>query len=212
MLYQETVEQATLGLLKKIVSMPECSQFRLVGGTALSLYLGHRKSIDIDLFSDQPFDKEQILEMLEEHFRPFSIINNRGRSILQCIVQDIKVDFVSVKDQFVHPPNIIEGIPFADIKDIAALKLNAIKGRGAKKDFWDIDKLLQIATLNDLLKFYLDRYPYDDTFAVLRSLIYFDDAEGDEDPYMIEKTTWKKVKTNIINAFDNYYKQQRTNK
>jgi uncharacterized pyridoxamine 5'-phosphate oxidase family protein len=172
MLREETVEPATLELLKKIVSIPELSQFRLVGGTALSLFLGHRKSIDLGFFTDQPIDKEQLLEVLNENFNQIFILNNRTKSILQCTIQNVKVDFVSVKDPFIHPVNITDEIPFADIKDIAALKLNAIKGRGAKKDFWDIDKLLQIFTLENLLKFYLDRYPYDDTFAVLRSIAY----------------------------------------
>src|SRR5471030_985994 len=102
MLREETVEPATLELLKEIVALPELKSFRLVGGTALSLLYGHRKSIDLDLFTDQPLEKEVLLETLEENFREIEITNDRSKSIFQCIIQDVKVDFVSVKDPFLN--------------------------------------------------------------------------------------------------------------
>ena len=211
MLREETVEPSTLELLKKLTSLPELSDFRLVGGTALSLLLGHRKSIDIDLFTDKPFEKDWLTDLLNIHFQEYSSLENRSRSIFQCIIQNVKVDFVCVKDPFTYPVNYTANIPFADIKDITALKLNAIKGRGAKKDFWDVAKLLQLYSLNELLSFYQERYPYDDTFAVMRSIIYFDDAEDDADPETIEKTSWKQVKNIIKKAFNDYYKQNTKN-
>jgi hypothetical protein len=100
MLREETVEPATLGLLKRITSIPEFKNFRLVGGTALSLLFGHRKSIDLDFFTDTPFNKEALLDTLETNFGNIIITNNRSNSILQCIVANVKVDFVSVKDPF----------------------------------------------------------------------------------------------------------------
>ncbi|MEO6150017.1 MAG: nucleotidyl transferase AbiEii/AbiGii toxin family protein [Mucilaginibacter sp.] len=208
MLREETVEPATLGLLKRIVSIPDFLQFRLVGGTALSLLYGHRKSIDLDFFTDRPLEKDILIELLENNYGRITITNNRSNSILQCIVEDVKVDFVSVKDPFLYPAKVIDGIPLADERDLIALKLNAINGRGVKKDFWDIAKLLQFYTLDNLFKFYHDRYPYDDTFAVIRSVIYFDDAEDNVDPVSLEKQTWKQVKKTIIKAFDDYYKRR----
>jgi hypothetical protein len=68
MLREETVEPSTLGLLKKLVALPELKPFRLVGGTALSLLLGHRKSIDLDFFTDQPFEKDIFIPALEDAF------------------------------------------------------------------------------------------------------------------------------------------------
>lgn len=206
MLRKETVEPATLELLKKLTSCPELSQFRLVGGTALSLLVGHRKSIDLDLFSDQPFDKNILKDFLEELFFPVSIRDSSSKSIMQCFIENIKVDFVFVKDPFNHPADFLENIPFAHIEDIAALKLNAIKGRGSKKDFWDIAKLLNIYSLEKLFSFYEKRYPHDDTFAVIRSLVYFDDAEQEPDPVMVDHTSWDEVKKTIEKAFKDYYK------
>ncbi|WP_050982177.1 nucleotidyl transferase AbiEii/AbiGii toxin family protein [Mucilaginibacter paludis] len=166
MLREETVEPATLGLLRQIVSLPELKQFRLVGGTALSLLFGHRKSIDLDLFTDQPIEKDTLIPALEDAFGRIITTNDR-KHIYQCIIQNVKVDFVSVRDPFLNPIQIIDQIPFADIKDLIALKLNAVKGRGVKKDFWDVAKLLQTYSINDLFQFYHDRYSYDDTFAVI---------------------------------------------
>ena len=90
-----------------------------------------------------------------------------------------------------------------------ALKLNAVKGRGVKKGFWDLAKLLEFYSLENLFQFYHDRYSYDDTFAVIRSVIYFDDAENTIDPESLDGMTWDKVKNTIIKAFDDYYKNIR---
>ncbi|WP_374949755.1 nucleotidyl transferase AbiEii/AbiGii toxin family protein [Mucilaginibacter sp.] len=208
MLRKETVEPATLELLKKLVSLPQLQQFRLVGGTALSLFYGHRKSIDLDLFTDKPLDKEILIETLQDNFGQIITINDRSKSIYQCIIDNVKVDFVSVKDPFLYQVNIIEDIPLADVKDLIALKLNAVKGRGVKKDFWDIAKLLQFFSFEDLFKYYHNRYPYDDTFAVVRSVVYFADAEDTIDPECLDGMDWSKVKSTITKAFDDYYKNK----
>src|ERR1700733_2589973 len=178
MLREETVEPATLGLLKKLVTLPELQQFRLAGGTALSLLFGHRKSIDIDLFTDQTLEKDIFVPALENTFGTIVPINERSKSIYQCEIQNVKVDFVSVKDPFLHPVQIIDQIPFADIKDLIALKLNAVKGRGLKKDFWDVAKLLEIYSMNELFQYYYEKYPYDDSLALQTSIIWFADAEN----------------------------------
>ena len=142
MLREETVEPGTLGLLKKIVALPELKQFRLVGGTAFSLLYGHRKSIDLGFFTDQPLEKDILIPALEESFGKITPFNGNRKHIYQCIIQNVKVDFVSVHDPFLNPIQIVDNIPFADIKDLIALKLNAAKGRGVKKDFWDVATLL----------------------------------------------------------------------
>jgi len=88
------------------------------------------------------------------------------------------------------------------------LKLNAVKGRGVKKDFWDIARLLQDYSFDELFQFYHDRYNYDDTFAVIRSVVYFTDAENSIGPESLDGMTWENVKEIITEAFDNYYKKK----
>jgi hypothetical protein len=211
MLRKETVEPGTLELLIKLVSLPEMKKFRLVGGTALSLLYGHRKSIDLDFFTDQPPEKDIFVPALEEAFGAITITNERSKNIFQCIIQNVKVDFVSVSDQFLNPGQIIDQIPFADIKDLIALKLSAVKGRGLKKDFWDLAKLLEFYSMGDLFKFYNERYRYNDSLAVERSAIYFSDAEDFPERDSLDGMTWPKVKKNIIKAFDNYSKNKYKN-
>jgi len=208
MLRKETVEPETLELLNKLVSIKELQQFRLVGGTALSLFYGHRKSIDLDLFTDSLLEKDILVETLNDNFDRIITTNDRSKSIYQCIINNVKVDFVAVKDPFLYPAQIVENIPFADIKDLIALKLNAVKGRGVKKDFWDIAKLLQFFSFDDQFQYYRDRYPYDDTFAVIRSVVYFADAEDTIDPECLDGMTWNKVKITITKALEEYYKKK----
>jgi predicted nucleotidyltransferase component of viral defense system len=202
MLREETVEPGTLGLLRKLVSLPEMRQYRLVGGTALSLLYGHRKSIDLDFFTDEPHDLAVLLPALENNFGRVIPINERFKNIYQCEIQN-------VKDPFLNPVQIIAEIPFADTKDLIALKLNAVKGRGVKKDFWDVAKLLEFYTLKELFQFYHERYPYDDTQALNRSIIYFADAEDAPQPESFDGMTWAKVKSTITNAFDDYFSKKR---
>lgn len=205
MLREETVEPATLELLRQLNALPEFKQFRLVGGTALSLLYGHRKSVDLDLFTDQPFEKQVLKESLDAYFKQVEVTNDKSMSIYQCIIQGIKVDFVSVKDPFIMPSKIINNILFADIKDLIALKLNAVKGRGVKKDFWDVAKLLQNYSFDELFEIYNSRYPYDDPITVIKSVVYFEDAENTPDPEALDGMSWDKVKEIITKAFNAYY-------
>jgi hypothetical protein len=207
MLREETVEPATLGLLKRIISLPELEQFRLVGGTALSLLFGHRRSVDLDFFTDKPLQKDTLIPALEDTFGTIVALNNRSKMIYECLIKNIKVDFVSVPDPFLDPVQIIEKIPFASTKDLIALKLNAIKGRGVKKDFWDLAKLLQFYSFDELFQFYHERYSYDDSLAIFRSVGYFVDAEDTIDPLSLDGMTWDNVKAVIRNALEKYYKK-----
>lgn len=207
MLREETVEPATLGLLKRIISLPELEQFRLVGGTALSLLFGHRRSVDLDFFTDKPLQKDTLIPALEDTFGTIVALNNRSKMIYECLIKNIKVDFVSVPGPFLDPVQIIEKIPFASTKDLIALKLNAIKGRGVKKDFWDLAKLLQFYSFDELFQFYHERYSYDDSLAIFRSVGYFVDAEDTIDPLSLDGMTWDNVKAIIRNALEKYYKK-----
>lgn len=207
MLREETVEPATLELLKKIITLPEMKPFSLGGGTALSLLFGHRKSIDLDFFTDQPLEKDILIPALENIFGRIIPTNDRSKVIYQCVIQDVKVDFVSVSDPFLNPVEIINNIPFVNIKDLIALKLNAIKGRGVKKDFWDLAKLLEFYSFEDLFQFYFDRYYYDDSLALFLSVVYFDDAENTIEPFSFENMTWAMVKRSVIKSFDVYKKK-----
>ena len=146
MLSIQTIEPDTLELLKRLSSQPELQETRLVGGTALALQYGHRQSVDLDFFGRLPEDKEMLLELI--HNIGKVTVLNQSKTILQTIINDVKVDFVDYsRYQWIDEPIIGEGFTLVSDKDIAAMKVNAIIGRGTRKDFIDLFVLLQ-HTLN----------------------------------------------------------------
>jgi predicted nucleotidyltransferase component of viral defense system len=141
MLRTETVEQGTLELLKKLQSEPFLSNFVLVGGTALSLQIGHRKSIDLDFFTVHDFESSILIEQLSKNYN-LSVLHNTQQTIIGTI-DGIKVDFIRFRYPFIRPTIIINEIRMLSVEDIAPMKLDAIVGRGKKKDFYDLYFLLE---------------------------------------------------------------------
>lgn len=204
MLHEETVEPATLGLLKELMNFKELEQFRLVGGTALSLLLGHRNSIDLDLFTDKPFDRELITNKLSDAYPLFSIKEVKGQRLFFTNINNVKVDFVHTFEPFSYNYIVTENIRFASTEEIIALKLNAIAGRGAKKDFWDLYELLNQYTFDQMISFYQKRYPNNSSMMVYKSVTYFAEADLQPDPYCFKNLKWEKIKKEIIKKFNIY--------
>lgn len=195
MLQCKTIEPGTLQLLKSLQSLPLLQGLRLVGGTALALQLGHRKSVDLDLFGEISVDPVEFRGVLEEEHT--ITILKESRNINIYMVDGIKVDFVNYAYSWIDDPVAEEGITLAGIKDIAAMKVAAVIGRGTKKDFVDINRLLQVLPLQELLNLYLQKYPDGSLFIAMKSLSYFADAENDPMPFMFEQTDWDAVKSSI---------------
>ena len=195
MLQYKTIEPGTLQLLKSLQSLPLLQGLRLVGGTALALQLGHRKSVDLDLFGEISVDPLEFRGVLEEEHT--ITILKESRNINIYMVDGIKVDFVNYAYSWIDDPVAEEGITLAGIKDIAAMKVAAVIGRGTKKDFVDINRLLQVLPLQELLNLYLQKYPDGSLFIAMKSLSYFADAENDPMPFMFEQTDWDAVKSSI---------------
>lgn len=196
MLYLETVESSTLELLKKLQQLPVLEQTRLVGGTALALQLGHRKSIDLDFFGTVDCEAEYLRE---------SIVGIASLTILKesphihiYIVDGIKVDIVNYKYPWLDDVVLEQGLRLASVSDIAAMKITAIIGRGTKKDFIDIAFLLHHFSLEEILHFYAAKYNDSSVFMAMKSLAYFDDAEADPMPDMFVNQSWQQVKAYIL--------------
>lgn len=204
MLYKETVKPGTLGLLKELMHIKELEQFRLVGGTALSLLLGHRESIDLDLFTDEPFDRELIINILTDIFPLLSFEGIKSPRLFFTYINDVKVDFVNTFEKFSYDYNIIEGIRFAATEEIIALKLNAIAGRGAKKDFWDLYELLNHYSFDQMISFYKKKYPNNALVMIAKSITYFAEADLQPDPSCFKNLKWEGVKKDIIKKFNIY--------
>lgn len=194
MLSYSTVEPHTLELLKQLSKHPLLSEMRLVGGTALALQYGHRKSIDLDFFGTFKGDMTDFTDMITS-FNSVEVIKETARIRIYKI-NGVKVDFVDYSRYGWIKPAIIEDrVQLASAEDIAAMKINAIEGRGSKKDFIDIYMLLQHYSLSKLLEFYKQKYPEHNILRALMSLSYFDDAEQQPMPIMLCDVSWNDIKT-----------------
>lgn len=197
MLHLETISPDTLTLLKKIQSLDEFNNTRLVGGTALALQLGHRKSIDLDFFGNFETSLEELTTILSEFSTVTPVSSSRMTRFL--VVDGVKVDIVSYPYGWIDNPVSAEGVVLAGIKDIAAMKLSAITNRGTKKDFIDYYFLLKRYSLKELIELYRQKYSDAQLFTSIKSLSCFDDAESDPMPDMIVPVDWDEVKSTIRN-------------
>ena len=197
MLSYDTIECHTLELLKSLMQEPVFSAMRLVGGTALALQYGHRQSIDLDFFGDLKCDKSETKNILSQYGKV--TVLKETETIRIYVIDGIKVDFVHYSCYPWLTPAVIEnGLRLASPQDIAAMKVNAIEGRGTRKDFVDIYFLLKHFKLSELLEFYKQKYPEYSFFRALMSLTYFDDAEQQPMPNMLNPISWDVMKQKII--------------
>lgn len=202
MLHTQTVEPNTLGLLKRLMADEALEQFNLVGGTALSLQIGHRKSIDLDMFTQSDFDANSILAHLTEAGYKLQVTHLQKQTLIGAI-EGIKVDFIRFRYPFANDVLVVDGIRMANMQDIACMKIDAIVGRGRKKDFFDLYHLLQYFTLSDLMNWYAIMFKHSTLFHVYKSLTWFGDADLDgEIDAMDTEITWEKVKTAITKAIE----------
>ncbi|HKL09347.1 MAG TPA: nucleotidyl transferase AbiEii/AbiGii toxin family protein [Bacteroidales bacterium] len=184
MLHKNTIQESTLELLKKLQSCSALKSFHLAGGTSLALQIGHRKSIDLDLFTQNDFDANDLLEYLEQNFGFH--LDYSGRNTLKGTIGRVKIDFISHKYPLVEKYAEIENIRLYSIPDIAAMKINAIVGNGTRsKDFIDIYFILKQYSVDNILDFYKAKYTTRNLLHVVKSLVYFDDINIQDWPEMI---------------------------
>ena len=202
MLHTEAVEPSTLDLLKRLQRLPKLSNIRLVGGTALALHLGHRKSVDLDLFGN--FDPIVSYRKLLAD-AGYSVEGAENGTVQSLRVDNVKVDLVNYPYPWMDDALEEDGVRLADLKDIAAMKLSAVANRGRKKDFIDVARLLDVFPLDQMLSFYKEKFSVSELSFPLRGLMYFDDAEEDPMPEMLDgNLTWENVKKRVVAATRKY--------
>lgn len=199
MLYKETVSPGLFTLIQRLCVLPQLKEFVLVGGTALSLQIGHRRSIDIDFFSKNPFEVEVMTEFLQSKY-DFKI-QNKFKNALMGTLDNIKTDIISHQYEWVKDFSVKEKVRMASLEDIAAMKLNAISGNGSRlKDFVDIAFLSSSFSLQQMLDFFEIKYPNNNSVIALKSLCYFEDINFDVDIlYQNRPIAWEEIHKRIIN-------------
>jgi predicted nucleotidyltransferase component of viral defense system len=202
-LYLNTVSSNLLEVLTQLMRMEEFNSFRLVGGTALSLQLGHRISVDIDLFTDAYYgsiDFTAIDNLLEKAF-PFTEMlylgnDSFGKSYYIGNIRNkaIKLDLFYT-DSFIRPIVEKDFVRMASIEEIAAMKMEVIGNGGRKKDFWDIHELLNYLSLEQMLALHSERYPYSHSKDVLTNkIVNFQFADDSPDPICLKGKYWDLIK------------------
>ena len=196
MLQTQTASPKLLELLKQLMQDDFFNGFDLVGGTSLALQIGHRNSIDIDMFGNREIDTD----LFEEKLKSFGKveITQSTKNILISSINEIKVDFVNYKHPLLQETKIIDFIRLASKEDIAAMKLNAILGRGSRKDFIDLYFLLNDFSLRQMFGFFKNKYIEGSEFLVYKSLTYFEDADSQPQPKMFKPFDWDICKQKII--------------
>ncbi|MCB0473899.1 MAG: nucleotidyl transferase AbiEii/AbiGii toxin family protein [Flavobacteriaceae bacterium] len=216
MLHYNTISDLLRKILFNLMEAKEFEGFRLVGGTSLSLQLGHRESVDIDLFSDLPYgsiDFGDIDAYLDQQFLYVDDIRElfpgMGKSYLigDDRLNAIKLD-VYHTDKFIAPVHVNDGIRMASVEEIVAMKLDVIQREGRKKDFWDLHELLSIYGIGEMLQLHEKRYLYShDKKLILENFINFNRADEDFDPICLRGKYWEFIKEDIKEVVTAYNKE-----
>jgi hypothetical protein len=208
MLHKSTVDESTLELLRQLQQKDYLKGFYLVGGTALALKMGHRKSVDLELFSNFSFDTTQLLENLSADF-PFKLLFSANNT-LKGSINKVQVDILAHRYPLIAEPDNVENISILSNEDIVAMKLNAITVSGQRvKDFIDIYYLLNSFTVEEMIGFYKKKYAQYNDANVLKSLCWFNDVDLSDWPVLLEapQLNWKTVKNKIEKATLIYLKK-----
>ena len=191
----------------RLTALPMLSDTRLVGGTALALQLGHRRSVDLDFFGCVSTDTNSVIAELNKIGRVGII--SCTETIRRLTIDDVKVDIVDYSDvPWIDGAVVSDNLRLASLRDIAAMKMNAIVGRGSRKDFVDLYFLLQHFSFSDIMDCYKQKYPAGTDYRAMMSSVYFKDAEIQPMPEMFSEATWDMMKSFIKRTVDHYNRKQ----
>ena len=200
------IAPATFLLIQQLQANNFLANFVLVGGTNLALQIGHRNSIDIDLFTQNEFNENELFNDLKTLF-PITEVYRRKHTIVS-IINNIKTDFITHNYPYILPPITEDGITYSSKEDIVAMKLHAIvQSRQRLKDFIDIYFLLEHFSLNNMLEFYTIKYGQSNPMIAVKALNYFEDIDELIDPPKLHKPLpINAIKQRIQAATTNYNK------
>ena len=211
MLHYNTITPLLHSILVDLMAADVFKDFRLVGGTALSLHRGHRMSVDIDLFTDAEYgsiDFEAIDTFLRSKYSYVDTNNYDVIGMGKCYfigdnqLNCIKLDLFYT-DKFIDKTILIDGLRLASIEEIISMKMDVILRTGRKKDFWDIHELKDNYSISEMIALHEKRYPYThDRDALKQKFIDFEDADGDFEPDCLRGKFWEFIKLDLIDFLE----------
>ncbi|MFA5961198.1 MAG: nucleotidyl transferase AbiEii/AbiGii toxin family protein [Parcubacteria group bacterium] len=180
--------------MDKLVSSGIVKDFYLAGGTALAIQLGQRESIDLDWFTEKEFSLGKLKGQLADTGN-FEVVSE-APGTLHGILDGVKITFLYYNYSPLFPFIAFEDAKLADERDIAAMKVDAISSRGSKKDFIDLYFLLKKYSLEEIIGFFEKRYAniHYNKMHILKSLVYFEDAQNEASPVMLQRADWEEIK------------------
>lgn len=193
-MHQKVINNKTQRVLQSLISVGEIQNFYLAGGTALALQFEHRESIDLDFFSQKKFDTNKLKQELSLLGK--IKIEYQDEKTLNCFLNNVKISFFYYPYKLLFPLKDFSNVKLADERDIACMKIDAASDRGSKKDFIDLYFLLKKYSLKELLDLFDKKYKdikYN-KFHILKSLIFFEQAEKEPMPIMLKEIQWEQVK------------------
>jgi predicted nucleotidyltransferase component of viral defense system len=199
-LFWNTVTEDMRLVLSEFSQSAISQSFYLAGGTALSLQIGHRHSVDLDFFSPNE-DIPSIRPQLENALSPFQgVLADSSWGNLVFLAKGVRVGFYGYGFPLVSPLLKTEGVTLASIEDIALMKLDAMLSRAARKDFYDLYFICKTAWLKSLFEKAKQKYPSVRDFEsqATKRLVYFENAENESDPTLLEKVSWQEVKEYFV--------------
>jgi len=206
----DTVKSQLRSILSWLMAEELFTPFRLVGGTALSLQLGHRESVDIDLFADTPYG-EIDFEVIDKHLKnTFEYVDSRegpvamgksyfiGNSAEDCIKLDLYYT-----DPFIRPALVIDNIRLATLDEITAMKVDVVSRGARKKDFWDLHELLDFYSIPQMIQLHEELYPYShDADEITINFTNFETADNDFEPICLKGKYWELIKLDFVEAIE----------
>lgn len=181
------------------------SDYYMAGGTALALQIGHRPSVDFDWFVRKVGDPETLLKKLKQAQLNFIVLSIDLETIYLDI-NSVQVSFIGYDYPMLLPPLLWKeyDIYLAAIDDIACMKLSAIAGRGSRKDFIDLYIIIKkFKPLKAYLDLFMKKYSQRDIGHIVRSLVFFEDADDEPDVKMNMSINWSEIKR----EFENWVKK-----
>jgi hypothetical protein len=186
-------------LVRQLVAAGVTEGWTLAGGTGLALQLGHRYSEDLDFFRSGPFDVSRLIDSLSRIGS--TTVQSRTEGTLHAVVEALRLSFLEAQAPLLFPSASYRGLAIADPRDIAVMKVVAVGGRGSRKDFVDLFFYLRNGgSFEDafaLLRRRFSNVDYND-YHLMKSLVYFEDAEAEPMPRMLREVSWDEVKKTIV--------------
>jgi len=169
-LREENVVSEIKRIVKQMQNSKPFENFVLIGGTALAIQLEHRTSTDIDFLSKDTIRPDEIINYLNDGYTNIKE-DISSNNYMKLFINDIKVEIINKDEKYLEEPKYIDGIKLLGIKDIAAMKLNAILSRKEARDFIDIAYLLQGITLKKMFELYKEKYGMISPLYMKRTLL-----------------------------------------